>query len=262
MGDRYLTDLADVLRAAGLTVVEVDGWRDRARSSGGYDGGPVAVFWHHTASAGDGASDAHYCTFVSDDRPVCNVVVGRDGVVHVCAAGATNTNGKGGPHTLPDGTTIPADGANSRVIGMELSNGGTGQIYPVCQVDAAFGVSLACARAYGLAADAVVTHAEWAPSRKIDPATWDAVDGPWQPAPVNASGTWSLEYLRGECRRRATEDDDMALSDDDVARIAVAVWAHITAASDPAWGAATTAQWLTDTRVQVAAVRGDIAQLP
>ena len=24
---RYLTDLADVLRAAGLTVVEVDGWQ-------------------------------------------------------------------------------------------------------------------------------------------------------------------------------------------------------------------------------------------
>src|SRR6187402_1953109 len=115
---RYLVELADRLRAAGLAVVELDGWQQRARSSGGYDdAGPWAVFWHHTASAGDGAADAHYCTYGSPDRPVCNVVVDRAGVVYVCAGGATNTNGKGGPHRLPDGRTLPADGANSRVFG-------------------------------------------------------------------------------------------------------------------------------------------------
>lgn len=44
MGNRYLTDLADVLRAAGVDVLEVLGWERRARSSGGYaDGLPTTL---------------------------------------------------------------------------------------------------------------------------------------------------------------------------------------------------------------------------
>ena len=222
MGGRYLTDLAAVLRAAGLAVVELDGWQTRARSSGGYDGAPWAVFWHHTASAGDGAADAHYCTYTRADRPVCNVVVGRDAQVYVCAAGATNTNGKGGPHLLPDGRTIPQDGANSRVFGMELSNGGTGMGYPAGQVDAAFTVSVAVCAAYGIRADNVVTHQVWAPSRKIDPATAAAVQGAWRPASCTGSGTWALGDLRAECSRRAagtiTEVPDM--TDEQAAQLA------------------------------------------
>jgi hypothetical protein len=203
LGSRYLTDLAQVCRAAGVGVVELAGWQDRARSSGGYDGNPWAVFWHHTASAGNGAQDADYCTFGADDAPVCNLVVGRDGVVYVCAAGATNTNGKGGPYLLPDGRVIPADSANSRVIGMELSNNGVGQTYPAPMMAAAFAVSTACAAAYGFQADNVVTHQVWAPDRKIDPATADAVEGSWSPPAVTSSGTWSLDALRAECRARA-----------------------------------------------------------
>ena len=218
MGDRYLTDLADVARGAGLVVVELDGWRDRARSSGGYDGGPVAVFHHHTASAGDGAADAAYCTFGSPDAPICNLVVGRDGIVYVCAAGATNTNGKGGPHTLPDGTVIPVDGANSRVIGVEWSNDGVGQTYPAVMVDAGLAVSVAMCAAYGLPADHVVTHQVWAPDRKIDPATADAVEGDWWPASCTASGTWSLPALREECTRRTMEDGDMTDEQDRMLR--------------------------------------------
>ena len=51
MGDRYLTDLADVARAAGWPVIEVDGWQSRARGSGGFNAGkPDHVMAHHTAS--------------------------------------------------------------------------------------------------------------------------------------------------------------------------------------------------------------------
>ena len=39
MGDRYLTNLADVLEAAGLRVVRYHGWQTRARGSGGYEQG-------------------------------------------------------------------------------------------------------------------------------------------------------------------------------------------------------------------------------
>lgn len=221
MGGLYLVDLADRLRAAGLHVVELDGWQTRARSSGGYDdAGPWAVFWHHTASGGDGAADADYCTFGSPDRPVCNVVVGRDGIVHVCAAGGTNTNGKGGPLTLPGGRTIPLDGANSRVFGIELSSDGVGMTYPVAQLDAAMVVSLTVA-GYGIRPDDVVTHYVWAPTRKIDPATADAVQGPWQPAASTSSGTWALDDLRAELVARAGTPPPPPTLEDDMARYLV-----------------------------------------
>lgn len=219
MSGRYLTDLADVLRAAGLAVVELDGWQTRARSSGGYDGGPWLTMWHHTASGGDGASDAHYCTFVSDVRPVCNLVVGRDGVVYVCAAGATNTNGSGGPLTLPDGRTVATDSMNTRALGVELSNNGVGMGYPQVQIDAAFAVSNACAAAYGYRPDNVAGHVDWT-TRKIDPATAAAVAGPWRPRSINGSGSWAVADLRAECIRRYEEDDDMPTA----AEIAAAVW--------------------------------------
>ena len=47
----YYVDAADWLRAIGITVVEVDGWQTRARSSGGFPaGGALGIQWHHTAS--------------------------------------------------------------------------------------------------------------------------------------------------------------------------------------------------------------------
>lgn len=205
MSGRYLTDLAGVLRAAGQAVVELDGWATRARSSGGYqDGGPWCVMVHHTASGGDGASDAQYCTFGSPDRPVCNLVLGRDAVWYVCAAGATNTNGKGGPWRLANGRTVAQDQMNLRAIGIELSNNGVGQTFPAVQMDALFAGLVALAGAYlGGDVTLVCHHQAWAPTRKIDPATAAAVLGPWRPRATTSSGTWSLDDLIVEAQRRA-----------------------------------------------------------
>lgn len=221
MGSRYLTDLDQVLRQAGLQVATLSGWQTRARSSGGYDGAPWCVMWHHTASNGNGANDANWGTFSSPDRPIANIYIGQDAVCHVAAAGATNTNGRGGPIALPDGRTVPADGMNTRAIGVELSNNGTGMPYPQAQIDAAFVASVACCRAYiNGRVDNVAGHWDWAPSRKIDPATGAGVQGPWTPRTVTSSGTWSLADLRSECIRRAAgpgplpdpEEDSMYLA--------------------------------------------------
>jgi len=201
----YLTNLAAVLRGAGLNVVELDGWQTRGRSGNSpyADGRPWCVMWHHTASSGDGASDAHYETFVAEDAPICNINIGRDGTCYVCAAGPTNTNGKGGPITVSRGT-IPADSMNTYAVGIEISNNGVGMNYPARQIDATFAASIAITNAYGLRPDDVVQHWDWAPSRKIDPATAGAVEGTWHPRAVTTSGTWALDDLRAECRRRAT----------------------------------------------------------
>lgn len=207
MSGRYLTDLADVLRRAGQRVVELDGWRTRARSSGGYsDGGPWVIMLHHTASAGDGASDAQYCTFSDSDRPLTNLVLGRDATWYVCAAGSTNTNGKGGPYTLADGRVVAADQMNLRAIGIEMSNNGVGMPYPAVQINAMFAGIIALAAAY-LAGrvDLVCQHVDWAPGRKIDPATGAGVDAAcgWQPSVINANGSWRLADVVAEATRRA-----------------------------------------------------------
>ena len=208
MTGRYLTDLADVCRAAGVPVIEVDGWQYRARGSGGYaDGLPWCVMWHHTASDTTPENDVAYICSGNPDAPVANLYIDRDGVVWVCAGGASNTNGKGGPVTVSHGT-IPLDRMNEYAVSIEIANSGTGQTWPRIQIDAAFAVSLAVARAYGLAPDDALTHYAWCepscPGRKIDPATADAVAGPWRPASCSSAGTWALDDLRAELVRRAT----------------------------------------------------------
>lgn len=204
MTGRYLTDLADVLRAAGLTVLESPGWETRARSSGGYaDGRPWVVMWHHTASQTTPDNDVNYIVSGSPDAPLANLYLDRYGVVTVCAAGATNTNGKGGPLTVSRGT-VPADSMNTHAIGIEAANNGTGEAWSTAQIDAYFAVSNALAAAYGLAVTDLATHAAWAPDRKIDPAVAGAVQGAWQPSAINASGTWSLADVRAEAVNRAT----------------------------------------------------------
>jgi N-acetylmuramoyl-L-alanine amidase len=204
MSGRFLIELADVCRAAGLNVIEVDGWQTRARSSGGYaDGRPWCVMWHHTASQTSAANDVAYICTGSPDAPLANLYLARNGDVHVCAAGATNTNGKGGPLTVSRGT-VPADQMNTYALGIEAGNNGIGEAWPVEQIGAYFLLNNALAHAYGLAVTDCATHAAWAPSRKVDPATAAAVAGDWRPRAINSSGTWDLDDVRAECVARDT----------------------------------------------------------
>ena len=74
MTGRYLTDLAAVLRAYGLTVEEEPGWQERARSSGGYASGrPTHVMVHHTASSTTPANDIAYIARNADAAPLSNL---------------------------------------------------------------------------------------------------------------------------------------------------------------------------------------------
>ena len=71
-------------------------------------------------------------------------------------------------------------------------------------------------------------HVEWAPDRKVDPA------GPSRWATGNE--TWDLDRFRAdvEAFTGSTEgEDEMPLSDEDVKRIAKAVWDEIIAGDQP-----------------------------
>jgi hypothetical protein len=220
MSGVYLTWLADAFRAAGLVVVEWQGWQTRARGSGGYANAsrPWCVMWHHTASSPSTSPQnlARYTAETGSNAPIANVNVERDGSVWLLAAGPTNTNGKGNAMTFTKGR-VPQDSMNSYAFGMEIVNNGVGEPYPQVQIDAAFVVADVVNARLGNAPDDVATHWSYAPTRKIDPAVYAVVRGPWQPGSCTTAGTWELADLRAECVRRAghtptPERDDMAIT--------------------------------------------------
>jgi N-acetylmuramoyl-L-alanine amidase len=182
---RYLADLAAVVRSSGLVVVEVDGWQTRARSSGGYSTGqPSVAMCHHTASgpSSDGWPDVEYMTYQSDIAPMANLYLQRDGTIWVMAAGATNTNGAGGPLG-----SVPTDSMNTRAVGIEAGNDGTGEPWPDRQQDAYLALVVALSEGYGITE--YFHHREWAPDRKIDcagPSRWAS------------SGSWDYDAFRAD----------------------------------------------------------------
>lgn len=188
MGARYLTDLADVCRRAGLVVHEDNGWQTRARSSGGYDSGrPNHVMVHHTASNTSPANDVNYICRGADAAPIANLYLARTGEVWVCAAGATNTNGSG----IDPCGHAPNDSMNTHAVGIEAASSGLpDSVWPPEQQDAYVRLVRALCDAYGVPESRIHTHHSYAPSRKIDPA------GPAQWPPINSSGTWNEDAFQ------------------------------------------------------------------
>jgi N-acetylmuramoyl-L-alanine amidase len=238
----YYPEMLDVLRAAGCVCQEnstTNGWQKRARSSGGFPSPPLCVFWHHTASSTSPANDLSWQIVGCDDAPVGNLLIDRDGVCWPVAAGASNCAGKGGPASFSRGT-IPQDSGNTRGWQIEVANNGVGEAWPQVQVDAFFAASTALNAHVGNQPTDVISHALGAgngwTNRKIDPATAAAVQGPWKPRSCTSSGTWHLDDIRAECARRATttplvpEEDEV--TDDDINRIAAAVWARLVSVPD------------------------------
>jgi hypothetical protein len=131
-GGKLLADLADVLRQAGPEVTEMDGWQRRERGGKGYSRAPIAIIVHHTASppAWNGQRDADFLATGCAVAPMANLYLERSGRWWVLAGGATNTNGKGGPFGR-----IPANSANSRVLGIEAGNNGIGEPWPEVMQD-------------------------------------------------------------------------------------------------------------------------------
>jgi LysM repeat protein len=186
-GGQVLTNLAEILRDAGLDVVELDGWQQRQRGGSGYEPNPIGIIVHHTASSSswDGKRDAEYIGRDCDVAPMANLYIARNGTWWVLAAGASNTNGTGGPWG-----PIPVDSANSRVIGIEAGNNGIGEPWPdVMQTSYVKGVA-ALADKFDIDGANILAHHEWAPTRKVDPA------GPSRFGSINASQSWDMKVFR------------------------------------------------------------------
>jgi N-acetylmuramoyl-L-alanine amidase len=159
------TGIADRLRAAGLAVVEIDGWTTRGSDSFN----PRGLVWHHTAGGANGnAPSLEICIYGRSDLPgpLCNVMVGRDNTMFVIAAGTANHAGSGGWRGLS---------GNSSVYGIEHENVGTqAEPWRPDQIDAAANAAAALIRGRA-GADTVCRHAEWT-TRKIDTHDIDGND--------------------------------------------------------------------------------------
>ena len=226
MGAIYYDLLIEALQEAGVrcSVNDInEGWERRSRSSGGFSAPPLGVCWHHTASAASVNSDLSYMINSSPDKPIGNMLLDRDGIVWPIAAGCANTQGKGGPTEFSRGT-VPLDQGNTTMWGIEAQNNGVGQAWPQAQIDSYFRCNEALAGLFGNQVTDCISHQGYAPSRKIDPATTAAVQGPWRPHSVTSSGTWDYRDIRDEAvRRLGTTPPTPTPQEDEMATVILAV---------------------------------------
>lgn len=160
-----LTDLADVLRNAGLEVVEEPGWKQRGH-------GPMTdvlgVTCHHTANGGAPGVEPSRAV-VRDGRPgldgpLAHLLLRTDGVYRVIAAGLC----------YHAGVSRRSDQTNSHRIGIEAEAKGvpgTATDWSAVQMDAYRRGCRALMENYGFGLEQVLGHKETCapPRRKSDP---------------------------------------------------------------------------------------------
>jgi hypothetical protein len=159
-----LTWLPDTLRAAGLSVVELPGWRTR-----GVDlpREPEVVICHHTATPASAKGDLPTQRILIDGRsdlpgPLCQLALGRSGTVYIVAAGKANHAGKG----AWAGVT-----RSDHTLGIEAENPGDGSPWPKVQLEAYAVLCATLLDHLGQPAGHCAGHKEWAlpEGRKTDP---------------------------------------------------------------------------------------------
>lgn len=160
--------LADVLRGAGLKVVEQPGWETRGN---GKMGTVKGVLCHHTgAGSRDGLLNLIERGRADLAGPLSQLFLDVDGTYYVIAAGRCNHAGRGNWQGVTNG--------NTQLIGIEARNAGDGKdIWEEEQLDA-YVIGVAAILKH-IKADAVMAagHKEYAlpRGRKIDP-TFDMVE--------------------------------------------------------------------------------------
>lgn len=188
-----------------------DGWQTFARPG---SWSPVGVIVHHTA----GRNDLNTVIHGRPDLPgpLANLYVDRDApwTVTLISGGRCNHAGAGAARVLdevrqdvaPVGDALARgliDGpvGNGLFYGLEAENMGDGvQHWPVPQLEAIAATCAALCRLHGWSANRVIAHREWT-RRKPDPR-----------------GV-SMPALRARVAALIAQEDDMALTDEQAARL-------------------------------------------
>lgn len=160
-----LTWLPDVLRAAGLTVVEQPGWQTRGHG----DMGTVRGVLCHDTASNLTTDDKADITLVTNGRPdlagpLAQLVLGHTGTYYVICAGKAWHAGAGKWQGITTG--------NSSFIGIEAENPGKpDSVWPPQQYDAYAKGCAAILKHVGASSNMCAGHKEYAlpPGRKSDP---------------------------------------------------------------------------------------------
>lgn len=193
--------LPSVLRAAGLTVHEVAGWKTRGADSFG----PVrGITCHHTAGSRTSSDEGEIRTLLNGSNsappPIAQLYLSRTGDWHVIASGLCYHNkvGWGGPNS---------GYGNDSLLGIEAQHSGGDEPWTQRQYDSYVRGVAALVRhqasGWDVTVGRVAGHKEHQPGAKTDPS-------------------FNMDTFRARVREEiSTWEDDMPLSDEDVDRIAV-----------------------------------------
>lgn len=148
-----LAGLADALRAAGLSVVELPGWKERTQRDGAFT--PRGVMIHHDASApGDSPGVPSMMANLANDGAQC--WVNRYGVWHLVAAGRMWHAGSGTGFGV-----IPANDGNTYSVAVETDHT-SGEEWPGVQYSSlVLGTSVLMAFLMANPLNAVCGHKEY-----------------------------------------------------------------------------------------------------
>ncbi|MEO3778403.1 N-acetylmuramoyl-L-alanine amidase [Micromonospora sp. B11E3] len=162
--------LADVLRAAGVQVVEEGDWRNRMRPG---DFNPIGVLWHHTAATSSATNPHPALNICINGRsdlpgPLCQALVDYHGVFHIISAGRANHAG-----TARASGPIPAGDGNTMLIGWEIDYNGVSQEMTAAQYNASIAATAAVLKQLGKDSSYARGHRETSTTGKIDPSFID-----------------------------------------------------------------------------------------
>lgn len=169
MSQDRLTWLADVLRAAGVPVVEHAGWKSRGRPTGDFH--PRGIMLHHDASpagASSGAVDVILNGRAGLPGPLSQLWLDYAGRWHVVAAGRANHAGIG------QWGSCPANAGNAYFLGIETDHTANEQ-WSAGQSEYGIRGLIALCDKLGIRDNAtelrkwLCAHKEYAPTRKVDP---------------------------------------------------------------------------------------------
>lgn len=199
--------IPQVLRDAGLQVVEVGGWQLR--------GVPFSVprlaghIGHHTASNANSGAMPTLPTLIHGRPdlagPLAQTGLGRDARWYVVASGRANHAGTGQwpGIVLGNGDTLATEAENNG-LGTETWSAAMVRSY-------AIGVA-ALLKAQGLPAERFCAHYEWAThpvGRKVDPrGNWQGGGDWWNGGHQPPMATWSAAQFRDRLRALLSEGDD------------------------------------------------------
>ena len=185
--------LVEALRAEGVTVHEVPGWRTNNRNHKGAWGPVNGVLIHHTVTGpGTDVVNLIYDGHSALPGPLSTGCITKDGVVHLTGNGRANHAGGGDGRVLDavinesysgrppatqkhDGSPGAVDG-NARFYGWECENEGDGKDpWPRVQYVGMVRATAAICRAHGWGAKSAIGHMEWS-DWKPDPRGFDMKD--------------------------------------------------------------------------------------